>query len=136
MTGNERSPWMRMTARSVRGSRPTMTASAVVPSLSNTWIDPRVAADAITWLLVRMSPLALMNSPEPVPPPDPLRTAMVTTDGNTLCATVVAEHASEELAPPASVAATITPPITPPTTSATAAATAGHTHRRETGDPL
>ena len=49
-------PCARMTARSVTGSRPTISAAADEPSLNVTRTEPPFAAAATTWLLVRISP--------------------------------------------------------------------------------
>ena len=52
-------------ARSVRLSVPTISASSRVPSSR---ITVTVSAPAITWLLVTMWPSASMMKPEPMPP--------------------------------------------------------------------
>ena len=69
-----------------------MLASTVRPLAKITWRwPPFVAASAMTWLLVRMSPPVLMMIPEPVSPVTlPCcwnSAAMVTTTGSTLFAT-------------------------------------------------
>ena len=61
------SAWI--TARSVSGSRPTMVAFAVVPSLKLTASSPPSAAISTTWLLVRIWPSSVKMMPEPEPLP-------------------------------------------------------------------
>ena len=56
-----------MTARSVAGSRPTISASAVCRRRTSRSASPPSAAAATTWLLVRIWPSALMTMPEPLP---------------------------------------------------------------------
>src|SRR5947199_409415 len=55
-------------------------------------ICPEQSASA-PWLLVRIWPSLRMTSPEPETAADPFLTRMVTTDGNSFPATVVALHA-------------------------------------------
>src|SRR5262245_18660918 len=75
-----------MTARSVAGSRPRMSASAGVPSEKVTFREPPSATDATTWLLVRIWPSALMMMPEPLPETWPASKLMDTTLGRTAAA--------------------------------------------------
>ena len=77
-----------MTARSVTGSRPTIVAEWLVPSLKVTRSEPPSAAPATTWLLVRIRPSLSMITPVPSPPP-PLAevSTMDTTLGRTAAAT-------------------------------------------------
>lgn len=80
-----------ITARSVTGSRPTMSALAVLPSLNDTVTEPPSAAASTTWLLVRMSPSLEMMMPVPLPPDSSPelspRTLICTVEGRTLDAT-------------------------------------------------
>src|SRR5690242_2011667 len=131
MTRRFFSPLTLITAMSVSGSRPVSCASAVVPSLNLTEMDPPLAAAEMTWLLVRMYPPERMTSPEPVPDPDWPWTLMVTTEGRVSCATGVTRHVCTVVAAPALLlvvdplddgelnALTMTPPTTPPPTAAT-----------------
>ena len=136
-----------ITAMSVCGSRPTIVADSALPSENITWIEPPLAAAAITWSLVRMSPLELMTSPDPVPLPLGPFTAIVTTEGRTLSATGVTGHEATEESPAAvvpsddeeeddeeeAVAAPIRPAPTP--TTANAAASPAHFGQRRRGLP-
>jgi hypothetical protein len=56
-----------MTARSVFGSVPMISALVLVPSLKATVMVPSSPATSTTWLLVRMSPSLLMMMPVPEP---------------------------------------------------------------------
>src|SRR2546425_944944 len=56
-------PWILMSARSTRLSRPTRFPAKRRPSESLTWID---SAPSTTWAFVTMSPLGSMTKPEPV----------------------------------------------------------------------
>ncbi len=60
------SAWI--TAVSVSGSVPSTVASARVPSLNETLIDP-ASASATTWSLVRIWPSELRMMPDPDPAP-------------------------------------------------------------------
>ena len=81
-----------ITARSVTGSRPTMVAEAVLPSLSVTeMLPPPSAASATTWLLVRISPSDESTMPVPSPPPWAVLTSIETTLGSTAAATASTE---------------------------------------------
>jgi hypothetical protein len=48
IVGYELCPLTLITARSVLGSRPTRVAGAVAPSLNTTWMEPPLAAAAMT----------------------------------------------------------------------------------------
>ena len=81
-----------ITARSVTGSRPTMLAVAVLPSLSVTeMLPPPEAASATTWLLVRIRPSDESTMPVPSPPPWAVVTSIETTLGSTAAATASTE---------------------------------------------
>ena len=97
-------PWtpaILMTARSVTGSRPTMLAVWVEPSLRVAVIEPAPsAASATTWLLVRTSPSEDSTMPLPSPPPCWVLTSMETTLGSTAAATCSTEPFGALLAGP------------------------------------
>ena len=86
--------WAWMTAVSVSGSVPTISAGAVVPSSKETRISPPLAATSTTWLLVRIRPSAVRMMPEPVPEPSAPDTSIWTTDGSTSAATDSTEPSS------------------------------------------
>src|SRR5262245_12381952 len=144
-----------ITARSELGSRPRISALAVLPSLNVTRSWPPLAASSTTWLLVRICPSELMITPEPSPaPPWPL-TSIETTLGRTAAATWLTEPSAEdfeslpETAVPLSEltvddelslfsAFAVTAPTPPPIRPAAriAATTAADTLRgRRSGDP-
>src|SRR3954470_21695431 len=80
------------TARSVLGSRPTMVAPEVWPSLYRTDTVPPEAAGEMTWSLVRSDPPPRKIGPEPVPAWAPRLAEIVTTEGSTWFATGIAAH--------------------------------------------
>ena len=96
MTGRSLASVTLSRARSVLGSRPTSSASALVPSLKETVrVAPPVSATATTWLLVMMSPSAEMTEPDPVPPVPSGRIAVIfTTEGSTFLATELTDTMS------------------------------------------
>src|SRR5680860_963373 len=83
-----------ITARSVRGSVPRISASALDPSSKLTDTDPPAAATSTTWLLVRISPSALKMMPDPEPCPCSPWTLIFTTEGSTELATSSTEPGS------------------------------------------
>ena len=76
-----------MTAVSVSGSVPRISASAVVPSSKETVSEPPPSAISTTWLLVRIVPSAVRMIPEPEALPWSPVTSIFTTLGSTFCAT-------------------------------------------------
>ena len=73
-----------MTARSLRGSVPTIFAVSTLPSLVRTSMVALAVLPSrvTTWVLVRMWPSSSRMIPEPVPPSLPLVALMVTTLGD------------------------------------------------------
>src|SRR6266545_4346183 len=97
------------TARSVRGSVPTIRAVAVFPSKKLTCtVPPR--ASATTWLLVTMLPSALKITPEP----SPVAVRMATTLGLTAAAMSASEERSITFTEVGAVAVAAAGPATPP----------------------
>ena len=72
-----------MTARSVDGSVPRISASNVRPSAR---VTVSLSAPATTWLFVSTWPASSMMTPEPWPPPWPVVAVMLTTLGETAAA--------------------------------------------------
>ncbi len=89
-----------MTAVSVSGSVPRISASAVVPSAKDTLNEAAPpAAMSTTWLLVRMVPSLVRMIPEPDPDPWSPVTSIFTTLGRTACATDSTEPATAGTSP-------------------------------------
>ena len=131
-----------MTARSETESAPTSVADAVLPSENATSSLVPAPPPVATWLLVRMSPSDERITPEPSPSPWLPAILIMTTLGNTFCATACTDPsgaftagaafdlgALSELVtvvPVRLVSATYAPtaPPTPPLTNASASAPA------------
>ncbi len=64
-TAGRVSAWMRTTAMSVSGSRPTTLAAWVSPSGRMT---RQAVPPSTTWLLVTMKPSGVSTKPDPLPP--------------------------------------------------------------------
>ena len=79
--------WALITATSVVGSRPMILAGVDLPFWKSTSIWPPPIAEAITWLLVMISPSEETMKPEP----SPSWVLISTTVGSTLLATSVTE---------------------------------------------
>ena len=135
-----------MTARSVAGSRPTMVAEAVEPSVNLTLMVPAPSAAAsTTWLLVTIVPSERRMTPEPVSPPWPASTVIETTLGETAAATLARFSVGAEEPPTftgdcevTTVFVPLSPAITAPVTPlpmATATRTAPAAARRPHGGP-
>ena len=76
-----------ITAVSVSGSVPRISASALVPSEKSTLIVPPSPATSTTWLLVRIVPSSVRMMPEPDPDSPLPVTSILTTLGSTFWAT-------------------------------------------------
>ncbi len=92
-----------ITAVSVRGSVPTISAGAWSPFSNDTEMRPPSPASSTTWSLVRISPFSLRMIPEPDPlagwPSASPATLILTTEGSTSAATCSTEPSGAGLSP-------------------------------------